>query len=403
MGLQRTILILSERVIYVLKEDSALHSFIIPTGSKPPLIKSGDGFREATWDEAVSLITKRFLEIKAKYGAETIGGIGSARATNEDNYMFQRMLRAGIGTNNIDNCARLCHMPAATALKMAFGISASTSSFSDLEYSDVILVVGSNTTESHPIGALHVKWAHTRGARLIVIDPRKIPLVEEADLHLQLRPGSNAALFNGMLQVMIGENLIYPEFIEKHTREWEKTAEMAFSLSLEEVESITDVPKEIIIKAARMYGSSRRAIIISGLGIDENEYGTEWMLALINLSLATGNVGNPGTGVLCLRGQNNVQGAGDMGCLPNLLPGYQTIRDGEVRRKFSEHWGRPVPKWIGKKSTEMMDAAAAGDMKALYIWGEDPAQTHGDTLHIRKALENLEFMVYQDIFPTKDI
>jgi formate dehydrogenase (NADP+) alpha subunit len=372
-----------------------------PDRLKTPLIKTGGGFREATWDEAVSLITNRLLEIKAEYGAETIGGIGSARATNEDNYMFQRMLRAGIGTNNIDNCARLCHMPAATALKMSFGISASTSSFSDLEYSDVILVVGSNTTESHPIGALHVKWAHTRGARLIVIDPRKIPLVEEADLHLQLRPGSNAALFNGMLRVMIEENLIYPEFIEKRTREWEKTAEMAFSLSLEEVASITDVPKEIIIKAARIYGSSRRAIIISGLGIDENEYGTEWMLALINLSLATGNVGNPGTGVLCLRGQNNVQGAGDMGCLPNLLPGYQTIRDGEVRRKFSEHWGRPVPKWIGKKSTEMMDAAATGDMKALYIWGEDPAQTHGDMLHIRKALINLEFMVYQDIFPAR--
>ncbi len=372
-----------------------------PDRLKNPLIKSGGKFKEASWDEAISLITRRFLEIRGKYGPETIGGFGSARATNEDNYMFQRMMRAGIGTNNIDNCARLCHMPAAAALKMSFGISASTSSFSDLEYSDVILVVGSNTTEAHPIGALHIKWAHTRGARLIVVDPRKIPLVEEADLHLQLRPGSNTALFNGMLRIMIEENLIYHEFIEKHTREWEKTAEMAFSLSLEDVELITAVPKEIIIKASRMYGSSRRAIIISGLGVDENEYGTEWMLALINLSLATGNVGNPGTGVLCLRGQNNVQGACDMGCLPNLLPGYQPISDDEVWRRYSECWGMPVPKWVGKKSTEMIDSAATGGMKALYIWGEDPAQTHGDTLHIRKVLENLEFMVYQDIFPTK--
>jgi formate dehydrogenase (NADP+) alpha subunit len=372
-----------------------------PDRLKSPLIKSGSTFKEASWDEAVSLIAERFTEIKEKYGPETIGGFGSARATNEDNYMFQRMMRAAIGTNNIDNCARLCHMPAATALKMAFGISASTSSFSDLEYSDVILVVGSNTTEAHPIGALHVKWAHTRGARLIIVDPRKIPLVEEADLHLQLRPGSNTALFNGMLRVMIEENLIYPEFIEKHTREWEKTTEMAFSLSLEDVESISGVPKENIIRASRMYGSSRRAIIISGLGVDENEYGTEWMLALINLSLATGNVGNPGTGVLCLRGQNNVQGACDMGCLPNMLPGYQTIRDGEVRRRFSECWGRPVPKLAGKKSTQMIDSAIEGGIKALYIWGEDPAHTHGDTLHIRESLKRLEFMVYQDIFHTR--
>lgn len=372
-----------------------------PDRLKTPLIKSGSGFREASWDEAVSLIAGRFLEIREKYGPDAIGGFGSARATNEDNYMFQRMMRAGIGTNNIDNCARLCHMPAATGLKMAFGISASTSSFSDLDYSDVILVVGSNTTEAHPICALHIKWAHTRGARLIVIDPRKIPLVEEADLHLQLRPGSNVALFNGMLRVMIEENLIYPEFIEKRTREWEKTAEMAFALSIEEVEAVTDVPKDTIIRAARMFGGSRRAITISGLGIDENEYGTEWMLALINLTLATGNVGNPGTGVLCLRGQNNVQGACDMGCLPNMLPGYQNIRDGEVRRRFSECWGSPVPKSAGRKSTEMIDSATEGGIKALYIWGEDPAHTHGDTLHVRKALENLEFMVYQDLFRTR--
>jgi formate dehydrogenase alpha subunit len=369
-----------------------------PDRLKVPLIKSGGKFKESSWAEAISFITRRLLEIRKKYGPETIGGFGSARATNEDNYMFQRMMRAGIGTNNIDNCARLCHMPAAAALKMSFGISASTSSFSDLEYSDVILVAGSNTTEAHPIGALHVKWAHTRGARLIVVDPRKIPLVEEAYLHLQLRPGSNVALFNGMLRVMVEENLIYPEFIEKHTREWEKTVEMAFSLSLEDVELITAVPKEDIIKASRMYGSSRRSIIISGLGIDQNEYGTEWMLALINLSLATGNVGNPGTGVLCLRGQNNVQGVCDMGCFPNLLPGYLPISDNEIRGRYSECWGMPVPEWVGKKSTEMIDSAVAGGIKALYIWGEDPAQTHGDTLHIIKALENLDFMVYQDIF-----
>jgi predicted molibdopterin-dependent oxidoreductase YjgC len=262
-------------------------------------------------------------------------------------------------------------------------------------------VVGSNTTEAHPIASLHIKWAKSAGARLIVIDPRCIPLVEEADLHLQLRPGSIVALLNAVLRVIIEENLFYSEFIEKHTREWAKTAETAFSLTMEDAEMITGVPKELIIKTARMYGSSRRAIIVSGLGVDENEFGTEGMLSLINLALATGNIGNPGTGVLCLRGQNNVQGACDMGCYPNVLPGYQHVTDAEARRKFSERWGARVPKEVGLNSARMMEATREGKIKALYIWGEDPAHTHGDTLNIRKALESLQFMVYQDLFLTE--
>jgi predicted molibdopterin-dependent oxidoreductase YjgC len=271
----------------------------------------------------------------------------------------------------------------------------------DFAYSDAILVVGSNTTEAHPIASLHIKWAKSAGARLIVIDPRRIQLVEEADLYLQLRPGSIVALLNAILRVIIEENLFYSEFIEKHTREWVKTMETAYSLTLEDAEMITGVPKELLIKTARIYGSSRRAIIVSGLGVDENEYGTEGMLALINLALATGNIGNPGTGVLCLRGQNNVQGTCDMGCYPNVLPGYQHVTDADTRRKFSERWGARMPKHVGLNSARMMEAAREGKIKALYIWGEDPAHTHGDTLNIRKALESLEFMVYQDIFFTE--
>ncbi|MFA5355060.1 MAG: molybdopterin-dependent oxidoreductase, partial [Thermodesulfovibrionales bacterium] len=264
-----------------------------------PLIREGKEFREASWDEALSLISEKLSEIRENHGPEAIGGIGSARATNEDNYMFQRMMRGALGTNNLDNCARLCHLPAATGLKMSLGISASTSSLEDLAYSDVILVVGSNTTEAHPISSLHIKWAHSRGARIIVIDPRKIPLTQDADLHLQLKPGTNAALLNGMLRVIIEEGLFYGEFIEKLTEGWEKTAQTALALTLDEVSAITGVPKELIIKAARIYGSSRRAIIISGLGVDEHEYGTEGMLSLNNLALATGNLGKPGTGVFC--------------------------------------------------------------------------------------------------------
>jgi len=378
------------------------HAFIHhPDRIKTPLVRSATGFSEISWKEALSLTAEQLAATRERYGAQAVGGIGSARASNEDNYMFQRMMRAAIGTNNIDNCARLCHAPAAAALKVALGISASTSSLSDLRHSDVILVAGSNTTEAHPVSALHIKWARARGARLIVIDPRRIQLAAGADLHLQLMPGTNTAVFNAMLRVMTEEGLLYREFIEENTTGWEGALEAAFALSLQDVADITGVPEGLIRKAARIYGSSRRSIIISGLGIDEHEYGTEGMLALINLALATGNIGVPGTGVLCLRGQNNVQGACDMGCLPNVLPGYQPVADREVRRRFSEAWGRPVPSWEGKNSARMMEAAREGAIRALYIWGEDPAQTHGDSTNIEKALESLDFMVYQDLFLTK--
>jgi formate dehydrogenase alpha subunit len=262
-------------------------------------------------------------------------------------------------------------------------------------------VVGSNTTEAHPIASLHIKWARSRGARVIVIDPRRIALVDEADLHLQLRPGTNAALFNALFRVIEEEDLCYREFVESRTEGFGHAAQTAFSLSLEEAEQITGVPREAIEKAARMYGSSKRAMIVSGLGVDEHEYGTEGMLALINLALATGNIGVPGAGVLCLRGQNNVQGACDMGCYPYVLPGYQHVTDPEARRKFSERWGASLPDKVGLTSSKMMESARQGGIRALYIWGEDPAHTHGDTLNIRKALESLEFLVYQDLFLTE--
>jgi predicted molibdopterin-dependent oxidoreductase YjgC len=261
--------------------------------------------------------------------------------------------------------------------------------------------VGSNTTEAHPIASLHIKWARSRGARVIVIDPRRIALVDEADLHLQLRPGTNAALFNGMFRVIEEEDLCYREFIENRTDGFDEAARAAFSLTLDEAEAITGVPREAIVKAARMYGSSKRAMIVSGLGVDEHEYGTEGMLALINLALATGNIGNPGAGILCLRGQNNVQGTSDMGCYPHVLPGYQPVTDPAVRAKFSEKWGAPIPDTVGLSSSKMMEAARSGGIKALYIWGEDPAHTHGDTLAIRKSLQSLEFLVYQDLFLTE--
>ena len=236
---------------------------------------------------------------------------------------------------------------------------------------------------------------------MIVIDPRKIALVDDADLHLQLRPGTNVALFNALFRVIEEEDLCYQEFIKSRTVGFEQATQAAFSLSLAEAEQITGVPRENIEKAARMYGSSKRAMIVSGLGVDEHEYGTEGMLALINLAIATGNIGVPGAGILCLRGQNNVQGACDMGCYPYVLPGYQHVTDPDARRKFSERWGADIPDKVGLTSTKMMESAREGGIKALYIWGEDPAHTHGDTLNIRKSLASLDFLVYQDLFLTE--
>jgi predicted molibdopterin-dependent oxidoreductase YjgC len=225
--------------------------------------------------------------------------------------------------------------------------------------------------------------------------------VDEADLHLQLRPGTNVALFNALFRVIEEEDLCYQEFIKSRTQDFEQAAQAAFSLSLEEAERVTGVPRENIEKAARMYGGSKRAMIVSGLGVDEHEYGTEGMLALINIALATGNIGVPGAGILCLRGQNNVQGACDMGCYPYVLPGYQHVTDPDARKRFADRWGAPVPDKVGLTSAKMMESARKGGIKALYIWGEDPAHTHGDTLNIRKSLESLEFLVYQDLFLTE--
>lgn len=265
----------------------------------------------------------------------------------------------------------------------------------------MMLVVGSDTTEAHPIVGLHVKWAQSRGAKLVVIDPKRIPLVKQADLHLQIRPGTNAAIINAIMKVIIEERLHNMDFINSKTEGYDSLMAILSNYDLRDAEAVTGVPRDLIVQAARYYGQSKRSIIMSGLGVDEHEYGTEGMFVLINLALLTGNIGIPGTGIFCLRGQNNVQGSSDMGCLPHVLPGYQPVTDEEVIGRFSKEWGRPLPNWVGKKSTQMMEGAIGGQVKALYIWGEDPAQTHGDTNNIKKALSSLDFLVYQDMFMTE--
>ncbi len=373
-----------------------------PDRLKVPLIKKEGEFVEASWDEALSLVAGKFSDIKMKYGADAIAGLSSAKCTNEDNYLFQKFMRAVIGTNNVDHCARLCHASTVTGLAMAFGSGAMTNSIDDIAEADTILVTGSNTTEAHPVLALEIKKAvWDKGAKLIVVDPRKIELAQMADVWLSQKPGTDVAVFNGMLNVILEEGLVDTEFIRERTEGFSKLKEMLSSYTPEKVEKISGVPAEKLIEAARLFGRAERASIIYSMGITQHSTGTDNVLSLANLAMATGNIGKPGTGVNPLRGQNNVQGACDMGALPNVFPGYQSVENEELRAKFEEHWDSALPARSGLTVIEIMDAALKQEVRALYIMGENPMLSDPDITHVKKGLEKLDFLVVQDIFMTE--
>ncbi|MFQ5455704.1 MAG: formate dehydrogenase subunit alpha [Nitrospirota bacterium] len=374
-----------------------------------PLIKKERGFEPVSWDEALGLIAARLNEIKREYGPDSIGGLCSAKCTNEENYLFQKFMRGAIGTNNVDHCARLCHAPSATGLIMAFGSGAMTNSTNDILKSDVILVIGSNTIETHPVSALKIKDAvRNRGAKLILVDPRKIELVKYAAIWIDLHPGTNIAFLNGMLNVIIEEGLIEREFIEKRTENFEEMKEAVAGYTPDVVEKIISVPKEKIIEAARLFGRGERCSIFYGMGITQHTTGTETVLSLANLSLVTGNIGREGTGVNPLRGQNNVQGACDMGGLPDVYPGYQKISDKKARERFEKAWGVTLSQNKGLTSTEMVDMMIPSEIdnsdkriRAIYIMGENPLISDPNLSHTKKALSSLDFLIVQDIFLTE--
>ena len=369
-----------------------------------PLIRQGardeePDFRESSWDEALSLIAARMGEIKSKYGSDSIGSFSSAKCSNEENYLFQKFIRMAIGTNNVDHCARLCHASSVTGLVQAIGSGAMTNSIRDIPDSDVILIIGSNTTEAHPIVSLKMKEAVMhRGAKLIVIDPRPIPLTDFAYLWLRQKPGTDAAVINGMLHHIIESGFENKEFISKRTEGFEGLKESVEEWTLKKAEEVSGVSKDLIKEAAELYSKADNASIFWAMGITQHTTGTDNVLALANLALLTGNFGRPGTGLNPLRGQNNVQGSCDMGALPDFLPGYQSITDPDVRKKFDPVWGGVLPAQKGLTIVEMVNGAYKGDIKALYIMGENPLVSDPDINHVREAFLRLDFLIVQDIF-----
>ncbi|HEL7529232.1 TPA: formate dehydrogenase subunit alpha [Enterococcus faecalis] len=367
-----------------------------------PLIKRNGIFEPASWEEALTLVSSKFNEIKAENGADALAGFSCSRATNEDNYVFQKMVRAAFGTNNVDNCARVCHSASVHGLAQTLGSGAMTNPIADItEDVDMILLVGSNPEEAHPVIGAQIRQAIQRGTQVVVVDPRKINLVKDSALHLQVQAGTNVAFANGMMHVILKEGLADRHFIEERTEGFLDLEKMVADYTPEKVAEICHIHPEDLIQAARMYAKAEKAPIIYCLGVTEHSTGTEGVMSMSNLAMLVGKVGKPGCGVNPLRGQNNVQGACDMGCMPYDFPGYQKVNNPEVIDKFEKAWHVPLNRNTGLTSTKVLPAATAGNVKGLYIFGEDPIVTDPDTGHVRQALESLEFLVVQELFMTE--
>ncbi len=364
-----------------------------------PLIRKNGKLTEVSWEEAIAYTAKRLKEIKEKYGPDSIGVLGSSRCTNEDNYVIQKFARAVIGTNNVDNCARLCHSSTVTGLKMSLGAGAATNSIDDIKYSDVMFVIGSNMTETHPVIAQIVK-KHQRedGAKIIVCDPRRTDIAKVADIFIQHNPGTDVILLNAIMKVIIDEDLIDKEFIEQHTTGFDELKKSLEDFDLDRAAEITGVNKELIRQAAMLYGSAKNAVIFYTMGITQHTTGTDNVLSIANLALITGNLGREGTGVNPLRGQANVQGACDLGALPNVFPGYQSVTDEKVRSEFEKAWGVKLLGNVGYPVSKFGDLALEGKLKAVYIMGENPLLSEPDITRVREGFEKLEFIAVQDIF-----
>lgn len=369
-----------------------------------PLIKNKETgkFEPASWEEAISYTAKRLMEIKEKYGNESLAGFACSRSANEDVYMVQKMVRTCFGNNNTDNCARVCHSATVAGLAKTLGSGAMTNPIYDITHDvDTILLVGSNPEEAHPVVGMQIRQAVKNGTRLIVVDPRSIGLTKYADIHLKLRPGTNVAFANGMMHVIIKEGLVDQKYIEENAEGFEQLKELVKDYTPEKVGEICHIDPEKLVEAARMYAKADKAPIIYCLGVTEHSTGTEGVMSLSNLAVITGKIGRSGCGVNPLRGQNNVQGACDMGALPTDYPGYQKVDNDEVRAKFEKAWGVSLNPKPGLKATDVFPAAIKGDIKGLYICGEDPVVTDPDTEHIKKALTSLDFFVIQELFMTK--
>lgn len=375
-----------------------------PERLKYPLIKNKETgeFERATWDEALDLIAQKMLNIKKEYGPDSLAGFACSRSPNEDIYMLQKMVRCAFGTNNVDNCARVCHSASVHGLAMTLGSGAMTNPIGDITNDvDVIMLVGSNPEEAHPVVGMQIRQAVARGTRLIVVDPRDIGLSQVADVHLKIKPGTNVAFANGMMNVFINEGYVDEEFVKTRTEGFEELKKIVMEYTPERVGEICHIDPDHLREAARMYAKAKKGPIIYCLGVTEHSTGTEGVMSMSNMAMMVGKLGRSGCGVNPLRGQNNVQGACDMGAMPGHFPGYQKITDEPVMDKFEKAWGVELNKKPGVFATDVFPAAIRKEIRGLFIFGEDPIVTDADTNHIRKALESLDFLVVDDLFMTE--
>jgi len=373
-----------------------------------PMVRESfsDPWRVVSWDEAISYTAARLADIQARHGIRSIGAITSSRCTNEEVYAVQKMVRAAFGNNNTDTCARVCHSPTGYGLSKTFGTSAGTQDFRSVDHSDVILLVGANPTDAHPVFASRMKRRLRAGAKLIVVDPRRIDLVRSAHVqathHLQLRPGTNVAVMNALAHVIVTEGLVDRDFVAARCEgdSFERWAAFVArpENSPEALAPVTGVPADELRAAARLYAAGPNSAIYYGLGVTEHSQGSTMVMALANLAMATGNIGRDGVGVNPLRGQNNVQGSCDMGSFPHELPGYRHVSNEAVRTIYEREWGRPISDEPGLRIPNMFDAAVDGHFKGLFVQGEDIAQSDPNTKHVKAALAALELLVVQDLF-----
>jgi len=372
-----------------------------PGRLKTPLVRKNGVLEESSWEEAFSLIVSKITETKKKYGADAIMGVTSAKCTNEENYVFQKMMRAVIGTNNIDHCARLCHSSTVAALAATLGSGAMTNTINEILDADLIFVTGSNTTEAHPVIGAKIRQAQQRGTKIIVADPRKIELVDNAEIFLQIKPGTNIALYNAMLNVIMEEGLLAQDYIAERTENFEDIKELIEEYTAEKAAQICGINAEDLRKAAILYAKAGKAGIFYSMGVTQFTTGTQGVMAISNLALAAGKIGKDSSGINPLRGQNNVQGACDMGGLPNYFTGYQTVTNPELNEKFCKAWNvESLSDKAGHTLTAMFEHFGEG-IKLLYIMGENPLLADADINHCKEQLKKLDFFIVQDIFLTE--
>jgi formate dehydrogenase major subunit len=372
-----------------------------PERLRDPMVRKDGELQKVSWEEAYDYIVNKLELIQKENGPDAIAGISSSRCTNEENYLMQKFIRAVVGTNNIDGCARVCHSPTALGMQRTYGTGAATNSIEDIKHTNLMMVIGANPTKAHPVTGAKIKQAAMKGTKLIVIDPYRTEIARYADYHIQLRPGTNVAVLNMMLYYIVMEGLANNDFIKNRTIGYEDFVASIHKLDIDELEKICGVDRELIRKAAIAYAAAPNAMSFHGLGVTEHSQGTFTVMLIAQLAMITGNIGRPGVGVNPLRGQNNVQGSADMGVQPHQGAGYMDVNDEGIINMYSDFYGVDVPLGEGLKIPQMFDAAIDGKLKAMWIMGEDVAQTDPNTQKVVKALSNLDLLIVQELFMTE--